>query len=199
MVIPNYRYFRNRYNIVVPDRLIAHSAKGSTWEEHKYIKRLNGTYYYPENYEGGRHLSDLEKDEEEKKTGGATFQKLGTKSDQDSKSSEDTKTSSESGKTDDNSSIDLTETDVENLAREVIRGNFGNGQTRKDLLGENYAAVQARVNEILRGSAGSKKVSEASKSTTDKVDKVVKSITKGAHSGVDIAQVLKVYTKKKNK
>lgn len=39
---------------------LEHSAKGSTWEEHKYIKRVDGTYYYPDNYEGGRHISDLE-------------------------------------------------------------------------------------------------------------------------------------------
>lgn len=50
MIRPDYRYFR-RYPTV-----IIHSAKGSTWEEHKYIKRIDGTYYYPSSYEGGRHL-----------------------------------------------------------------------------------------------------------------------------------------------
>ena len=37
---------------------IIHSAKGSTWEDHKYIKRVDGVYYYPDSYEGGRHLPD---------------------------------------------------------------------------------------------------------------------------------------------
>lgn len=37
---------------------IKHSAKGTTWEEHKYIKRIDGTYYYPDSYKGGRHLPD---------------------------------------------------------------------------------------------------------------------------------------------
>lgn len=32
--------------------------------------------------------------------------------------------------------------DVENLAKEVIKGNFGNDQQRKDLLGENYDKIQ---------------------------------------------------------
>ena len=35
---------------------LAHSAKGTTWENHKYIKRIDGTYYYPNSYVGGRHL-----------------------------------------------------------------------------------------------------------------------------------------------
>ena len=41
--------------------------------------------------------------------------------------------------------------DIEALARAVIRGDYGNGKDRKRRLGANYAAVQARVNAILRG------------------------------------------------
>ena len=47
---------------------------------------------------------------------------------------------------------------VDELAREVIRGDWGNGQDRKDRLtaaGYNYNEVQGRVNEILRGNAPS--------------------------------------------
>ena len=40
---------------------LAHSAKGSTWEDHKYVKVVDGVYYYPDSYEGGRHLSDATK------------------------------------------------------------------------------------------------------------------------------------------
>ncbi len=40
---------------------LAHSAKGSTWEDHKYVKVIDGVYYYPDGYEGGRHLSDAQK------------------------------------------------------------------------------------------------------------------------------------------
>ena len=36
------------------------SAKGTTWEKHKYIKVEDGKYYYPDNYEGGRHAETNE-------------------------------------------------------------------------------------------------------------------------------------------
>ena len=42
---------------------------------------------------------------------------------------------------------------IDTVAREVIRGDWGNGTDRKQRLtsaGYDYAAVQARVNEILR-------------------------------------------------
>ncbi|WP_302011171.1 N-acetylmuramoyl-L-alanine amidase [Collinsella tanakaei] len=44
--------------------------------------------------------------------------------------------------------------DVDDLARRVIAGEFGNGATRKAALGDRYAEVQARVNEML-GAGGS--------------------------------------------
>lgn len=44
---------------------VVHSAKGSTWEEHKYVKRIDGTYYYPKGYEGGRTVDTLEKQQED--------------------------------------------------------------------------------------------------------------------------------------
>ena len=50
---------------------IIHSAKGSTWEEHKYIKRDDGVYYYPDSYEGGRHLPDGEKADSKDKGNGS--------------------------------------------------------------------------------------------------------------------------------
>lgn len=40
--------------------------------------------------------------------------------------------------------------DIEELARKVIRGQFGDGNTRRQQLGDKYAAVQARVNQLLR-------------------------------------------------
>lgn len=45
---------------------------------------------------------------------------------------------------------------IDELAREVIQGLYGNGDARKNALGSNYSAVQARVNEIL-GTSVSKK------------------------------------------
>lgn len=42
---------------------------------------------------------------------------------------------------------------IDELARRVIAGEFGSGDTRKNALGDKYDAVQARVNEILNGTA----------------------------------------------
>lgn len=147
--------------------VLKHSAKGSTWENHKYIKRLNGTYYYPNDYEGGRHIESLENN-----------------------------SSSESQ----NSKLD--ENDLKNLADEVIRGNFGNGQIRKDLLGEYYQEIQDRVNQILKpGSANIEtKISEVSNETIEKGEKkttqIVESLTKKMESkGIDLDKVYSVYKK----
>lgn len=54
---------------------------------------------------------------------------------------------------------------IDELARRVIAGEFGSGDARKNALGDKYNAVQARVNEILSGTAStpSKSVSEIAK------------------------------------
>lgn len=54
---------------------------------------------------------------------------------------------------------------IDALARRVIAGEFGSGDARKNVLGDKYDAVQARVNEILSGTAStpSKSVSEVAK------------------------------------
>lgn len=41
--------------------ILIHSAKGTTWDDHKYVKKVNGVYYYPKDYEGGRHAGDTKK------------------------------------------------------------------------------------------------------------------------------------------
>lgn len=47
-----------------------------------------------------------------------------------------------------NNSINV---DIEQTARDVIAGKYGNGEERKQKLGNLYNEVQKRVNEILRG------------------------------------------------
>lgn len=47
-----------------------------------------------------------------------------------------------------NTSVMVTGT-VDELARDVIAGKYGNGEDRKRALGSRYAEVQARVNEML--------------------------------------------------
>lgn len=160
MIRPNFRNFRNL-------KLVVHSAKGSTWDDHKYIKRVDGTYYYPDSYEGGRHLPDGEDEKSEEKSSG------------------------------------ISSNDIENLAREVIRGNFANGEERKKLLGEYYEAIQKRVNEILKTGVGSKEISEASAEIIEKVEEAAKNASKPKTSstssttkGINMDEVLSVYYNK---
>lgn len=65
---------------------------------------------------------------------------------------------------------------VEELANEVIQGLWGNGQERKDRLGDRYAEVQARVNEIL---------APTPKPTVDILDLVKKTIRGDFGNGTD--------------
>lgn len=48
-------------------------------------------------------------------------------------------------------SSDIANKSVDELAREVINGKYGNGDARKNALGSRYSEVQKRVNEILAG------------------------------------------------
>lgn len=163
-------------------KILQHSAKGSTWEDHKYIERIDGTYYYPDSYEGGRHLPDGDKSSSD---------------DKEKESSEETK----------REKLDLSGDDIEKLAMEVIRGNFGNGQDRKDLLGENYQEIQDRVNQILKSSGVSnqkmnsvssdlvetgRKVAKATLETLNKKEEKSSSDKKG----IDLDKVYEVYKRK---
>lgn len=138
---------------------LTHSAKGSEWEEHKYIKKIDGNYYYPDNYKGGRHLDSGDDDEK----------RIATDSDMDS---------------------DLIDT----IARDVIRGMFGNGADRKMALGDAYQKIQDRVNEIIRSSgSGDLKVSDESKKDEEK--KGNEAIKKAVSStgSMDMNQVYSAY------
>lgn len=65
---------------------------------------------------------------------------------------------------------------VEELAQEVIAGKYGNGEDRKQALGDRYAEVQARVNEIL---------APTPKPTVDILDLVKKTIRGDFGNGED--------------
>ena len=49
------------------------------------------------------------------------------------------------------SNTDIANKSVDELAREVIAGKYGNGDARKSALGSRYSEVQSKVNEILNG------------------------------------------------
>lgn len=208
---------------------LKHSAKGSEWKDHKYIKRVDGTYYYPDNYEGGRHLSDSQKSkyseyskddpdfddknyDDKNRLGDTDFYGFtkpdgtvvileedmkwtlpaGTKITPElikrleafDKQVEAKRNKGEKFTADDwnkmakeaidggssgNSNGKLSDKDINNLAKEVIRGNFANGNQRKELLGEAYADIQKKVNEMLKSSnsKSSKSESKDSKKESD--------------------------------
>lgn len=167
----DYVRFRNSY--------LRHSAKGTTWDEHKYILRKDGTYYYPDSYDGGRHLPDKESLSSGKESAEAN-QKLET------------------------SDGSLSSTDVENLAWEVIRGNFGSGSQRRELLGEYYQQIQDRVNEIWRETGGTWRIGGGSTPTAEQKaieaagEKVVEEIVKKVDTqGLDMDAIYSVYDKKR--
>ena len=60
----------------------------------------------------------------------------------------DSKTSDNSG--DDKSGIKEGDFDIDAAALDVIRGKYGNGQERKDALGDDYEMIQKRVNEMYK-------------------------------------------------
>lgn len=131
MIRPDYRDYRRI--------TLRHSAEGSTWKDHKYIKRINGTYYYPKSYEGGRHLPE----------------------------------GVETSRGEPNEIESLDSSDVEALAKEVIRGNFANGQERKELLGAHYEEVQKRVNELIK-TYGSTKIPDDTSSYSNIAEEAAK-------------------------
>lgn len=51
-----------------------------------------------------------------------------------------------------NVSRETSNVDIDDLVRRTIRGEFGNGQDRRNSLGSNFDEVQKRVNTILNGS-----------------------------------------------
>lgn len=70
-------------------------------------------------------------------------------------------------------SNDISSKSVDELAKEVIAGKYGNGDARKSALGSRYGEVQARVNEIL---IGNKPAPQPTESNDDLLTLVKKTI-----------------------
>lgn len=150
---------------------LQHSAKGSSWKKHKYIKKIDGTYYYPSWYEGGRHLDDT------------TGNRQG-----DGSSNDDAKKNIQGGANDDMDNVeDLRDSDIEELARMVIAGRFGNGATRKELLGDDYQRIQDKVNEMLLGDAYKQRKTEVD-DTIAKLENNTTTLTDGINQLVNTAE-----------
>lgn len=209
MVRPDFRDFSVRKPTLI------HSAKGSTWDDHKYVKKIDGVYYYPVGYEDGRTVDELkggkDKDSEDKKKEssdskekqidevkknfdqylakrGIDWRKL-PKEEVDQMQRDIIK-QLEAGK-----ETGTKEKTSEELAKDVMSGKLGDGADRKALLGDRYDEVQKIVNDKVGSKKVSEGVSEETKKTANKAASKV-SNTK-IHSGVDMDKVLSVYKKKK--
>jgi hypothetical protein len=110
----------------------------------------------------------------------------------------------------------FSDDDLKALAKEVIKGSFGNGETRKKLLGDDYDSIQKIVNQMLKSSGSSSSSSKKKSSNTSSSKKKsssestkkkskTKSSTKSSTSsssttasskGIDMKKVLSVYNKK---
>lgn len=117
-------------------RELEHSSKGSSWKDHKYIRKEGDKYIYADS---PANSSDTETENQS--------------------STENVKENADKEKTGENSKESF---DLEEMANKVIRGEFGNGADRKELLGDSYAEIQKRVNEILKGSGNQTSVSKNS-------------------------------------
>ena len=140
--------------------VVMHSEKGSTWKNHKYIRKEGNKYYY----------ADSASTEKNKKVKQAisTAPSLADKIAQmDNTQQSDTPTSKET-------SPDFTKKksksksksgyDLDDMARKVINGEFGNGAERQKRLGKSYKEIQKRVNDVLlRGAKLSTSKSEKGK------------------------------------
>lgn len=76
----------------------------------------------------------------------------------------DSKASDNAG--DDKSGLKEGDFDIDAAALDVIRGKYGNGQARKDALGDDYEMIQKRVNEMYKsGKFGGESNTDANSSS----------------------------------
>lgn len=74
------------------------------------------------------------------------------------------------------SNTDIANKSVDELAKEVIAGKYGNGDARKNALGSRYNEVQAKVNEMLAGNSKPSTPTPAPKPQVDILELVKKTI-----------------------
>lgn len=101
--------------------VILHSDKGSTWKNHKYIRKEGNKYIYDETSITPKQMERMRK--------------------------ADVKAEKEAIKVKKKSNT--ANKDIDEMARRVIRGEFGNGAERQKRLGKSYKEIQKRVNDVL--------------------------------------------------
>lgn len=78
--------------------------------------------------------------------------------------------------TNNTSNTDIANKSVDELAKEVIAGKYGNGDVRKNALGSRFSEVQAKVNEMLAGNNKPSTPTPAPKPQVDILELVKKTI-----------------------
>lgn len=102
------------------------------------IARVNGN-------SGTKSKDETEDKDEESKTDTKKSSSRSSRSGKTRRSSTRKKTKSKTKK-EEKQEVD----ELDDIALKVIRGDYGNGEARKKALGDNYAQIQARVNELMK-------------------------------------------------
>ena len=131
------------------DNYLIHSAKGTSWKNHKYIKKVGNKYYYKD--EKGELVEGDPSDNGDILT----------------ETKESTTSSSKSKK-----SKKSTETDrIKALANKVMAGKLGQNQLRKATSSKDYIKVMNTINSKFKkpsSSGSSSKSKEKKKKTSEK-------------------------------
>ena len=131
------------------DNYLIHSAKGTSWKNHKYIKKVGNKYYYKD--EKGELVEGDPSDNGDILT----------------ETKESTTSSSKSKK-----SKKSTETDrIKTLANKVMAGKLGQNQLRKATSSKDYIKVMNTINSKFKkpsSSGSSSKSKEKEKKTSEK-------------------------------
>ena len=131
------------------DNYLIHSAKGTSWKNHKYLKKVGNKYYYKD--EKGELVEGDPSDNGDILT----------------ETKESTTSSSKSKK-----SKKSTETDrIKALANKVMAGKLGQNQLRKATSGKDYIKVMNTINSKFKkpsSSGSSSKSKEKEKKTSEK-------------------------------
>lgn len=156
-----------------------HSAKGSTWGDHKYIKKVGNTYVYPEDVaKGSTNKTDAERYQKTSRNVNMTeyykkqMEAMQAKKEEAAKATiknEETKTEKSANAEHQSEKKEFEWTsperkegmvDIANdelgadgykqIAKLVIGGMFGDAEQQKKMLGKNYSKIMVQVESMMK-------------------------------------------------
>ena len=125
--------------------VVMHSEKGSTWRNHKYIRKEGNKYYYADS-------ASTEKNKKVKQaisTAPSLADKIAQMENSQQSDTPKPKEISQEFTKKKSKSKSKSGYDLDDMARKVINGEFGNGAERQKRLGKSYKEIQKRVNDVL--------------------------------------------------